>query len=76
MGMTKQDVDTVMDGVSKMLEDTTTKMTDSFIERITALESRLKTAENRLKNAAPEGKTPSINTAPAGTPGDCNHYEF
>ncbi len=74
--MTKKEFDTVMNGVSDMLNNTATKMSEAviiamdksetaLIEKITALENRLTAAEKRINN-----------TVPAGTPSTGNTYTF
>ncbi|UJS23371.1 hypothetical protein [Thiothrix winogradskyi] len=59
--MTKQDLEAVMKGVDKALENALTPITEAFAERIATLENRLQVAENRLKTDV-GNNTPPIST--------------
>lgn len=64
--MTKTDLDTMMTGVKDIISDTT----NTLIEKIVALDSRLKAAENRLNQGDPN------NTALAGQPSAAKDYPY
>jgi capsule polysaccharide export protein KpsE/RkpR len=63
MGMTKQDVETVMKGVDKLLENALTPLTEVLAERIATLENRLQVAENRLRTDVGNNTPPMSATA-------------
>lgn len=64
--MTKTELDTMMTGVKNIISDTT----NTLLEKIATLESRLQAAENRLNQGDPN------NTAPAGHPSGAKDFPY
>lgn len=68
MGMTKQDLDNVMQGVEKLLEDVITPVTGALVERIATLENRLKTDDGN--------NPPPSEPVATDTPSDTTNYHY
>ncbi|OQX05711.1 MAG: hypothetical protein BWK73_32885 [Thiothrix lacustris] len=68
--MTRNELDTVMNAFSEKMGDSMGKVTQPLIERIAALENRLKELDT---TPAPDTKVISLNTGAAGSG---SYYEF